>query len=417
MLLDLGRFRAYLHDAGLDAVVLALPVSVAYATEHETSFETTFRSYMFSPGGGGGRFFRSFAVLAADGRRAKVVHAALAATSYLDWDEELIVYGGPGIGPDAVQDSPPHMRALAGALAEPSVDRHPMEAISLAVEGVAPGARRVGVELVGLETGDLVRLAEALPREVQMLDASVLVRLVRMVKTADQIERLTSAAVAGEDGLDAVIEAAAPGVEWSDLLDVFRGVVAKHGAGVDHVAFGPRGLGGGLGNHTLAADDVMMLDVGCVFRSCISDTGVTLSASPPEGACLEEYDHLLAALEAGRAQLVPGAHVLDAYAAMRSAVEGTPAAGSQPQGHGLGQEPKEAPFIAPVSGRFEDECVSVDSNLVFEPGMVINLEVPFEVPGLRSFQVEQSFLVTESGASPLANQPRKQIVTAGSTHS
>ena len=42
---------------------------------------------------------------------------------------------------------------------------------------------------------------------------SVLVRLIRMVKTADQIERLTAAAATGELGLHALVEAATPGID------------------------------------------------------------------------------------------------------------------------------------------------------------------------------------------------------------
>lgn len=414
MLLNESRLRAYLEGSELDAIVLGMPVSVAYATGHETSFETAFRGYMFSPRGGAERFFRSFAVIGVDGRAALVSHAALAATSHLGPQHDLEVYGGAGFDLELVEGAPDGMRNLAERLSRTSAERDPMEAVAAAVAAVAPTARRIGVEVAGLEADDLRRLTACLPANLEALDASVLIRLVRLVKTQDQIDRLTRSAEAAEAGLAAVVGKAAPEVTWTELVDVFRRSVADFGADVDHVALGPRGLGVGLGPYSLRPDDITMLDVGCVYRSCISDTGVTLALSPPDAGAEEQYQILLASIEAGAKRLRPGGRVRDVYASMRQVTVGTTAEASQPQGHGLGQEPKEAPFIGPVEGRFEDECVSVDADIALEADMVINLEIPFEWPGIRSFQVEKTFLVSESGGRPLINQPRDHIVAAGS---
>ena len=163
------------------------------------------------------------------------------------------------------------------------------------------------------------------------------------------------------------------------------------------------------------AQDVTMVDVGCRFRGCVSDTGVTLALEPPSAQVEEEYAALLASIEAGHARLRPGERVVDLYRTMRAVVDGSVASASRPQGHGLGQEPKELPFIAPVEGeRFADGCIDVEVDLALEEGMVINLEVPLEVPGGRSFQVEQSFLIRADGAEELTTQPREQVVTARS---
>jgi Xaa-Pro dipeptidase len=415
VLANTSRVREQLEQYGLDALALALPVSVAYATGHECSFETTFRGSMLFPTGGPERFFRSFAVLSANGEAALVSHAALAVTSYLDWNGALEVYGGEGFDPALAADVPVGLRPLAGRIASRTVERGPMEALAAAISAVAPGARRIGVEEVGLLPPDLPALRGSLATAVEFRDASVLAQLIRMVKTADEIERLTVAAEIGELGLRALIDAAEPGVDLAALCDRFRVLVAERGAEYDHVAVGPRGLGIGLRRHIFEPDDVTMLDVGCRFRGCVSDTGVTIALSRASGRVEEEYAALLASVEAGRARLRPGERVVDVYRAMRASVDGSPASASKPQGHGLGQEPKELPFIAPVAGeRLVDECVDLDADIVLEEGMVINLEVPLEVPGSRSLQIEQSFVIAAGGADPLVPQRRDRVESAGS---
>jgi Xaa-Pro aminopeptidase len=413
VLLNGERMTEHIGRCGLDALVLALPVSVSYATEHESSFESAFRNYMLFPGGSAGRYFRSFAVIAAGGERALVAHAAIAVTSYSGWTEALEVYGGEGFDIAIAEQVPATMRLLARQLAGATARRDPMEAIAAAVSAVAPQARRIGVEYDGLEPADFATLRQALSNGIELADASVLVRLIRMVKTSDQLERLARAAETAELGLHALVEAAEVGIDALALADIFRSEVATRGADFGHVAIDPRGFGIAMGRHVLEQEDVMMLDVGCRFRGCVSDTGVTLALSPPSPLVSEEYAALFASIEAGAEKLGPGERVVDVYGAMRDVVDGTIAAASRPQGHGLGQESKEIPFIGPLDGeRFADDCIDIDANIALEAGMVINLEIPLDVPGSRSFQIEQTFIITAAGAEPITTQNREQIVTA-----
>ena len=415
VLFNKERAEQYLTRYGLDALVLSLPVSVAYATEHQSSFETGFSNYMIFLGGRGGRFFRSFAVVSPRGERSLVVHTSLAATSYAGWTEGLEVYGGAGFDPQLVETVPQEMRPLARRLASSTAERDPMEAVAAAVAALAPGARRVGIEHVGLEPGDFEKLKRAVPQSVELLDASMLTRLIRMVKTDDEIERSARAAEITELGLNALTNVAAPGVSVRELADVFRSVIGPNKADLEHVAVGPRGLGIATpGPHVLRSDDVMMLDVGCLYRGCISDTGVTMALSPPGPQVEEEYATLLTCLETGAEKLRPGQHVFDVYKGMRAVVDGTAVADSQPQGHGLGQEPKELPFISAVDGqRLVDACVDLDADVALEEGMVINLELPLEVPGKRWFQIEQTFVIRSGGAEPITAQDRSRIIIAG----
>ena len=94
---------------------------------------------------------------------------------------------------------------------------------------------------------------------------------------------------------------------------------------------------------------------------CISDTGVTLALEPLEGEAAERV-RPRARLPRGRRARARArrAGLGDVYRAMRGVVDGTLAERSLPQGHGLGLEPRELPFIGPPTDlRLADDVVDL----------------------------------------------------------
>jgi Xaa-Pro aminopeptidase len=270
------------------------------------------------------------------------------------------------------------------------------------------------VEAAGLAHGELDALRALVPG-IEIGDGSVLLRLIRMVKTADEIERSRRAGEIAEGALRAMVAATAPGRTLAELAQVFRVEVAAGGADLEHVAIDPFGLGiATVSGYRVGEHDVLLLDVGCLYRSCVSDTGVTLATEPLGGEAAERYGLVRDCLEAGAALLGPGVQVSAVYDAMRTVVDGTVAQRSAPQGHGLGLEPRELPFIGPPSElRLKDDFADLGVDQALEPGMVINLEVPLDWPGHYAVHVERSFLITGDGVEPLLAQDRSSALVAG----
>ncbi|HET6171196.1 MAG TPA: M24 family metallopeptidase [Gaiellales bacterium] len=414
MLFNEARAKALMHEAGVDAVVAAAPLSVDYLTGHRSSFETTFRRYHMVPGGGPELLFRSFALATASGERTLIAHAATIATALPDWNGGIELYGGAGFDAAEAERVPRDFRDLARLMARRTADAGPLEAIAATAERAVPAGGRIAVEAAGLGAGELEALRALLPgREVG--DGSVLLRLIRMVKTADEIERSRRAAGIAEGALHSLAAAAAPGRTLAELAQVFRAAVAAAGADLEHVAIDPYGLGiATVSSYPLRERDVLLLDVGCLYRSCISDTGVTLALEPLQGEAAERYDLVRDCLEAGARTLGPGVPVSAVYAAMRGVVDGTRAERAAPQGHGLGLEPRELPFIGPPSElRLADDMVDLAVDQALEPDMVINLEVPLDWPGHYAVHVERSFLITPEGVEPMLGQNRSSALLAG----
>jgi Xaa-Pro aminopeptidase len=310
---------------------------------------------------------------------------------------------------------PEEFRGVARLLAQRSADVGPLEALAATIAGAVPQGGRVAVEAAGLAAGELDALGGLVPG-IEIGDGSVLLRLIRMVKTADEIARSRRAAEIAEGALGALVAAVAPGRTLAELAQVFRREVAAGGADLEHVAIDPFGLGiATVSGYRVRERDVLLLDVGCLYRSCISDTGVTVAVEPLAGEAAERYELVRDCLEAGARTLAPGVPVSAVYAAMRGVVDGTLAQRSGPQGHGLGLEPRELPFIGPPTDlRLADDVVDVAVDQALEPDMVINLEVPLEWPGHYAVHVERSFLITASGVEPLLPQDRSSALVPGS---
>jgi Xaa-Pro dipeptidase len=414
MLFNEARATALLREAGVDAVVAAAPLSVDYLTDHRSSFESTFRRYHMIPGAGPELLFRSFALATAHGRRTLVAHAATVATALPEWSGGLEIYGAAGFDAAAAEEAPEGaFRDLARTLARGSAGVTPLAALAVAIRDSVPHGGRVAVESAGLRPGEIDDLRALLPG-IELGDGSVLLRLIRMVKTGDEIERSREAAEIAEGALAAMIDAAAPGRTLAELAQVFRRAVAERGADLEHVAISPFGLGiATVSGYPLRERDVLLLDVGCTYRSCVSDTGVTLALEPLAGAAAERYDLVRDCLEAGAAVLAPGTPVSAVHRAMRDVVDRTLAERAAPQGHGLGLEPRELPFIGPPTAlRLADDVVDLAVDQALEPGMVINLEVPLEVPGQYAVHAERTFLITPQGVEPITAQDRRGALVA-----
>ncbi|MDA4129609.1 MAG: aminopeptidase P family protein, partial [Thaumarchaeota archaeon] len=63
-------------------------------------------------------------------------------------------------------------------------------------------------------------------------------------------------------------------------------------------------------------------------------------------------------------------------------------------GHAIGLEPREYPVIMHTDyKKFSDGVISESTDMPLEEGMTFNLEAPYDLPGVGSFQVERTFLV------------------------
>lgn len=402
MLLNRPRAIAWLTECRLDAVVATSWVNVLYLTGYYLWLQPVFKAYMASPGAGD-ELARLFGVVTSKGTSRLILdkNCELNAAEFPMADR--FVYGpDPPVVP---AESPGRVAVRDSLLRTPHRFPVAIEALVAAIKAEGMTSGSIGVEMSGLSPEDRIVLQSALPR-AELLDAGNLLRIVRMVKSDEEVRRLRRAAEINELAANESLALAAPGCQLQDLAAAYRSAAAREGADFDHFAFSQQGVGFATeSSYPVSERETIYIDFGCNYKHYLSDAGVTLAVgSFPE---FERRTHqtLVDSIQTGAEQLIPGQKASSVQAAMMRLITQSKIASCFVHGHGIGLELRDHPILVPDSGRkIRDGCIELPADLPLESGMVINLEAPLFEFGGAAFQIEQTYLVTAQGGVPLTNR-------------
>ena len=408
MLLNRARAGELMRQHGLDALVATTPVNVTYFSDYACWLAPGFKEYMVAPGGSSERVLQNFALLPLEAEPALVLEPLWAVNASDLWVTDLVLAGDADFErADGAGELPEALGRIFELLRNAERSETPVEGLARALTARGLGESRIGIELEGLPAETRDEIAGRVPRAA-IADCTNLLRLIRAVKSDEELVRLERSAAIAEQAATESLDGAKPGRPVAELVEIFRARAAQLGADFDHFAFGPRGLGIATEpRYILAEGDVLFVDFGCVYRGYYSDSGTTLSVGEPSPSTLERYSALRGTIEAGRTAMRPGILASTVRAAMWEALTAEGITESFPHGHGLGLELRDYPIVVPDNGRrIRDECVDVPSDLPLEEGMVVNLEVPVFTLGQSSIHCERTFVVTAEGCRPLTEQRR-----------
>lgn len=417
MFLNKPRALQFMRDHQLDALVATSPINITYFTGYYCWLDSLFKGYMMTPGGSSETAQR-YAVVTADGRTALVVGALMAVNANDLGVSDLVLVGDPGVDTslspaELSTETTERQRSLFSTLLSANVSPSPTAALQriLGDYGLADG--RIGVEMEGLTASSKAELAPAITEsfpQAMLMDCSNTIRLIRMVKTGEEIDRLARATEIAEAAAAEALALASPGTSTGELLARFRLGVAERGADLDHFAFGLYGLGIATEPDVrLTAQFVEYVDFGCRYGYTISDSGLTLALQSLESPLAERYEAVTRSVDAGAAALRPGVKASGVQAAMQQSFRDDGITATFPHGHGVGLELRDYPILVPDTGlRIRDDCVDVPADLALEENVVVNLEAPVFMPGVGSLHVEKTYVVTSSGCRPLVHQARER---------
>jgi Xaa-Pro aminopeptidase len=398
VLLNVERAHAYMRQCGLDALIATSPTNVRYVAEYDCWLDPLFKAYMTRPGASS-ELGHNYAVLPAVGEPALVLPAIWAANAANSRVQDVWPYGLNDLDLSATPtDVDPRLADLLRAIHAGRSRVDAIEALHdlLVARGLAGG--RVGIELEGLGQPVQQRLKEALP-QTQLLDCSNLLRLIRMVKSAEELRRLERSTQINYQAARASLATAQAGTTMRELRQQYMESIVAAGAQLDHFIAAPGGAGlQAEPDYRLADGDVMYVDFGCIYAHYYSDNGTTLAV----GAISPEFERLHAVLRAGLERgldrLRPGVRASEVRLAMIDALAEGSVSGSNAHGHGIGLEVRDYPIIVADTGlRIRDDCIDVAADLPLEAGMVVNLELPLYLFGVGSLHMEQTFLLTPEG--------------------
>ena len=254
--------------------------------------------------------------------------------------------------------------------------------------------------LMDAEAGKVAELASHLPSLELITDASAFRRL-RMIKTHEEIGRLSRVADLTEEAITATIEEAAEGVSQEWLARAFHKEVAARGARLrlDNISIGRSSAFGNANvpGDQLKAGQVIRFDVGAIKGGYASDIARCYSFRNAGERARQLYGAVYAGQQAALAALRPGVKAREVFeTAIRSVRNaGLPHYERTHVGHGIGLhgDGYDPPLLGPAD------------STVLEAGMVLCVETPYYELGFGGIHVEDMVVVTEGKPNLLTTSP------------
>ena len=270
----------------------------------------------------------------------------------------------------------------------------------------------LAIEAEHCTVADKKRLKDLLPAGARLRDAAAVVERLRMVKDADELERIRAAVQLGAQLFDRALQVLRHGLNKDGLskhgvsnngvteVEVAAEMeLAARQAGAEQMSFetivasGPRSAlpHGRASDQPIKPGAFVVCDFGVILRGYCSDQTRTVWAGDVPKEARDVYEAVreaqLAAVEAVR----PGTSVGEIDAAARKVLRkaGLGRYFTHSTGHGVGLEIHEAPRVA--AGQKE----------VLQPGMVITIEPGVYFPGKWGVRIEDMVAVTASGCEVL----------------
>lgn len=273
--------------------------------------------------------------------------------------------------------------------------------------------RRIGVPM-GPETilrmplNDYAKLRERLSDEI-FVDATNLLRALRMVKSEAEIVKIADICTIVSDGFDAIAQNVHVGDRLEDVITRFRIKLLERGAdevpyligaaapgGYDDVIAPPSGA-------RLEPGDLLMMDTGATRDGYFADFDRNFAIGSADAATHGAYATLFAATDAGLRAARPGATCADLFHVMQGVIaENGYASGNVGRlGHGVGMQLTEWPSITACD------------QTVLESGMVLALEPSLLIGPGRGMVHEENIVIRAGGAEVISRRAPPELPVVG----
>lgn len=239
--------------------------------------------------------------------------------------------------------------------------------------------------------------------------ADKIISQLRMVKTADEIEKIKSAQKITERAFEHILSIIKPGLTERDIAFELDFYMLKNGA--EAVAFDTI-IASGVNSskpHAVPSQkkvedgDFITLDFGAVVNGYRSDMTRTVAVGAVSEKQKNVYGIVLAAQLETLRILKPGLPLKAADAAARDIIRdaGFGSFFGHGTGHGVGIEIHEEPTLSP-NGTGD-----------LEPGNVVTAEPGIYLPGEFGVRIEDMALITADGCENLTNSTKELLVVSG----
>jgi Xaa-Pro aminopeptidase len=256
---------------------------------------------------------------------------------------------------------------------------------------------RLGIEGEHMSVAARSRLASSLPAGFRLCEAPNLIERARMLKDAQEMERIRAAVLLGAGLFERALEVIRPGVKETEVAAEMEYAAREAGAQAMSfptiIASGKRSAlpHGRASLATVPARGFVVCDFGVILSDYCSDMTRTVYVGRPSPRERRAYQAVKEAQQAAVDAVGPGVSVSQVDRAARKSLQNSGLAKyfTHSTGHGVGLEIHETPRVG------------VGQTEILQPGMVITVEPGVYIPGQWGVRIEDMVVVGERGCEVL----------------
>ena len=228
----------------------------------------------------------------------------------------------------------------------------------------------------------------------------------RLVKTSGEIENITKASDIAGQAFAEVLKFIKPGVSEKDIACELDFLMRKMGAsGNSFETIAVAGANSSLvhgvpTNYKIQNGDFLLMDFGCVYNGYCSDMTRTVAVGEISDQKKAIYNTVLKAQLAALDAIKPGVKCSDVDKVARDIISDAGFGDNfgHALGHGVGLEVHEEPRL------------SVKSDAVLKPGMVVTVEPGIYIEGEFGVRIEDLVVVTDKNHQNLCQKIKKEVI-------
>ena len=243
-------------------------------------------------------------------------------------------------------------------------------------------------------------------KDATMVDCGALLNAVRCIKTSWEIDALRTAAQLSEKSLWEIVPRFHVGMTMAEYLNM--GAVnafsqdPKVTEFIDMCAFGKHFSPAFFGmNDPCREGDILRYDGGLTLLGYVTDFARTFCMGKASDRAKRIYAAEVAGYETAMSLIRPGESARYVFEKAQQAVRdnGIPNYLRGFVGHSIGCNhfAEEWPYISP------------NSDIIFKPGMVFSVEIPYYNPNVGGFNIEDTIVITETGYEKFTDCPREIV--------
>ncbi len=276
-------------------------------------------------------------------------------------------------------------------------------------EEIAKQVEKMGIKKLGFE-GEHVsyQTYEIYQKQIHstLVPVNGLVEKLRLLKEKAEIDIIQTAADIADAAFSHITNYIKAGISELDVSNELEFFMRKQGATASSfdiiVASGIRSAlpHGVASSKIIKKGELVTLDFGAYYKGYCSDITRTVAVGEPSEQLRSIYDTVLAAQLKGMDGIKPGLTGKEADALTRDYIKdkGYGDYFGHSTGHGIGLEVHEGPPL------------SMKSEIVLEPGMVVTVEPGIYISGVGGTRIEDDVLITVDGNYSFTSSPKELLI-------